>query len=42
MASKIKKLIRLSLDIIRTYGLSYYLRVAIEELENPKTESFQI
>ena len=38
MANKIKKLTKLSLDIIRTYGLSYYLHVAIEELENQKLD----
>ena len=38
MANKIKKLTRLSLDIIKTYGLSYYLHVAIEELENQKLD----
>ena len=38
MESKIKKLTKLSLDIIRTYGLSYYLHVAIEELENQKLD----
>ena len=36
MASKIKKLTKLSLNIIKTYGLSYYLRIAIEELEKQK------
>ena len=38
MASRIKKLTKLSLDIIKTYGLSYYLRVAIEELEKQKLD----
>jgi len=38
MASKIKKLTKLSLDIIKTYGLSYYLHVAVEELENQKLD----
>ena len=36
MVSRIKKLTKLSLDIIKTYGLSYYLHVAIEELETQK------
>ena len=38
MASRIKKLTKLSLDIIKTYGLSYYLRVAIDELEKQKLD----
>ena len=38
MVSRIKKLTKLSLDIIKTYGLSYYLHVAIEELENQKLD----
>ena len=38
MASKIKKLTKLSLEIIKTYGLSYYLHVALEELENQKLD----
>ena len=41
MASRIKKLTKLSLDIIKTYGLSYYLHVAIEELENQKLDIFR-
>ena len=38
MASKIKKLTKLSLDIIKKYGLSYYLRVAIDELDKQKLD----
>ena len=38
MASRIKKLTKLSLDIIKTYGLSYYLRIAIDELEKQKLD----
>ena len=38
MVSRIKKLTKLSLDIIKTHGLSYYLHVAIEELENQKLD----
>ena len=38
MVSKIKKLTKLSLDIIKTYGLSYYLRIAIDELEKQKLD----
>ena len=38
MASRIKKLTKLSLNIIKTYGLSYYLRIAIEELEKQKLD----
>ena len=38
MASKIKKLTKLSLEIIKTYGLSYYLHVALEELESQKLD----
>ena len=38
MVSRIKKLTKLSLDIIKTYGLSYYLHVAIEELETQKLD----
>ena len=38
MASKIKKLTKISLDIIKTYGLSYYLHVALEELERQKLD----
>ena len=38
MVSRIKKLTKLSLDIIKTHGLSYYLHVAIEELETQKLD----